>query len=47
MVAHRLSTVREADQILVIQAGSIAERGDHRSLIAQSGIYAQMIQGLG
>ena len=46
VVAHRLSTVRDADQILVMQAGRIAERGDHRSLLAKDRIYAGMIKGL-
>ncbi|MHC5066750.1 MAG: ABC transporter ATP-binding protein, partial [Planctomycetota bacterium] len=47
VVAHRLSTVRDADQILVMQAGRIAERGDHQQLLARGGIYAGMIKGLG
>jgi len=39
MVAHRLSTVRHADQILVMKDGRIVERGDHDELVARDGIY--------
>ena len=42
VVAHRLSTVMDADQILVLQAGRIIERGSHRELLARNGAYAQM-----
>ena len=42
IVAHRLSTIREADQILVMKDGKIIEQGDHRSLIAQNGFYTQL-----
>lgn len=41
-VAHRLSTVRDADIILVLKDGEIAERGTHDMLLSQSGIYADM-----
>lgn len=42
VIAHRLSTVRAADQILVIDDGQIVERGDHRSLVAGEGLYAEL-----
>ncbi|MCE2879460.1 MAG: hypothetical protein LW719_08655, partial [Comamonadaceae bacterium] len=42
VIAHRLSTVVDAHQILVMEAGRIVERGTHTDLLAQGGRYAQM-----
>lgn len=43
MIAHRLKTVRNADQILVVDNGQIVERGNHNSLMKEDGIYKQFI----
>jgi len=42
VIAHRLSTIRDADSILVIEGGRIIERGDHLSLLAANGRYAEL-----
>jgi ATP-binding cassette subfamily B protein len=42
VIAHRLSTIIDAYQILVMEQGRIVERGNHRELLAQQGLYAQM-----
>ena len=44
VIAHRLRTIRDADQILVVTGGKIAERGNHESLMAQNGTYAHMVK---
>ena len=43
IIAHRLSTVRHADEIIVLDQGLIAERGKHEELIAQNGIYSKLV----
>ncbi len=45
MIAHRLKTVRHADQILVIDHGRIVQKGKHEQLIAEPGIYADFVGG--
>ena len=45
MIAHRLKTVRNADQILVVDKGQIVQRGTHDELIKQDGIYRHFISG--
>ena len=42
VIAHRLSTVQSADQILVMDGGRIVERGDHATLLAQAGLYRRL-----
>lgn len=42
VIAHRLSTVQHADQIIVLEGGSVAEQGTHDSLLAKDGLYARM-----
>jgi ATP-binding cassette subfamily B protein len=44
VIAHRLSTVRDADLVLVIDEGRIVERGTHDDLIARGGLYAELYQ---
>jgi ATP-binding cassette subfamily B protein len=42
VIAHRLSTVRDADQIIVVDGGRIVERGRHAELLAVGGLYAEL-----
>ncbi|MCR5830441.1 MAG: ABC transporter ATP-binding protein/permease [Lachnospiraceae bacterium] len=43
VIAHRLKTIKDADQILVISDGKVIEKGDHKSLMEQNGTYAHMV----
>jgi ATP-binding cassette subfamily B protein len=42
VIAHRLSTVRHADQIVVMDHGTIVEQGNHQTLLRQGGAYAEL-----
>ncbi len=44
VIAHRLSTVQHADEIIVMDKGSIAERGTHKDLLAKDGIYRKLVE---
>jgi len=44
VIAHRLSTVRHADEIIVLQKGEIAERGTHDELLSKKGIYNRLVE---
>jgi ATP-binding cassette subfamily B protein len=44
VIAHRLSTIQRADQILVVQNGTIVQRGTHEQLLAEGGVYSELYQ---
>lgn len=44
VIAHRLSTVQHADEIVVLNAGRIVERGSHQTLLASSGVYRKLVE---
>ena len=43
VIAHRLSTIREADRIVVLDEGHMVEQGAHQDLLAQNGLYSQLV----
>jgi ATP-binding cassette subfamily B protein len=42
LISHRFSTVRMADEIIVLDAGRVVERGDHATLMAKGGVYERL-----
>jgi ATP-binding cassette subfamily B protein len=44
IISHRISAVKEADEILVLEEGKIVERGNHQELVRRGGIYADLYQ---
>jgi ATP-binding cassette subfamily B protein len=44
LISHRMSTVRMADRILVMENGGIAEQGPHEQLVKHGGLYAEMFE---
>ena len=43
MIAHRLSTVRDADRIVVLDSGRLSEEGTHQELLSAGGLYSQLV----
>jgi ATP-binding cassette subfamily B protein len=46
VIAHRLSTVQDADKIVVLHAGRVAEEGTHEELLARQGRYSELVRQL-
>ena len=44
VIAHRLSTVVDADRVVVLDHGKIVQQGDHRSLLAEEGLYKRLVE---
>jgi ATP-binding cassette subfamily B protein len=47
VIAHRLSTVRNAERIVVLEGGTVTEMGRHAELLTAGGVYAAMVEGSG
>jgi ATP-binding cassette subfamily B protein len=44
VIAHRLSTVADADRVVVLESGRVVQVGDHRSLLAEDGLYKRLVE---
>jgi ATP-binding cassette subfamily B protein len=44
VIAHRLSTVKDADRVVVLDKGQVAEAGTHEALVAQKGLYRRLVE---
>lgn len=44
VIAHRLATIEHADQILVVEDGTVVQRGTHEELLAQEGVYRRFVE---
>ena len=44
IIAHRLSTVRDADRVLVLEGGKIEQTGTHAALVAEDGLYRKLVE---
>ena len=44
IIAHRLSTVADADRVIVIDGGTVAQSGSHQALMAEEGIYRRLVE---
>jgi ATP-binding cassette subfamily B protein len=44
IIAHRLSTVKDADRVLVMEGGRVVQSGDHATLLAEDGLYRRLVE---